>query len=294
MQCVQKIKNSFLKICFYAVLYQMSIPAAFAQNQITNIDSLSKQTISISQALDSNISSKINNITDKEKQIGKLPFKRSQLPELFLVILLLVAFAMLRYFFPRYLPELWHQYLSFSADVRVLKNDRIGDFFPGVFFDILFVILGSVYAMFFAKHIYKATNIFHIQQFSIIAIAIIIFLVGKTYFIKLLSWVYKFSPASNVVLAYSIITRHILLLVLIPSIAFLLLINPIGISKFGLYLSLIVGVAIYLFHLLKMVVFIKKTTNVSFFDIFIYLCSVEVLLLCIIIAFLYRQLVHTI
>jgi hypothetical protein len=293
MQCVQKIKNRFPKICIYAFLIQMLMLTAFGQIATAQIDSNATSAIAISKGLDSSISQQINNISSKDKQIGKLPFKRSQLPELFLVILLLSVVAILRYFFPRYLPELSHQYFSLSADARVLKNDRIADMFPSIFYDALYILLGTSYILYFAKHIYMVTNTFRIYNVLIIGISLIAYLAFKTYFIKILSWVYKFSPTSNIVLAYGVITRHIIAIILVGAIAFLLLINPVGISKLGLYLSFILASTAYLFYVLKMTVFVKKMTSVSFFDIFIYLCTIEILPLSMIITFYYRLLTHS-
>jgi hypothetical protein len=93
----------------------------------------------------------------------------------------------------------------------------------------------------------------------------------------------------QIVGAYQSISRHIIVIILIPTICFLLLINPVGLSRFGLYASLALMVGVHLFHVLKLTVYMHKTSDVSFLDILIYLCSAEVLPIYLAAVFLIRQ-----
>lgn len=292
MECIKYIKNSFANICKYRVGVQMLMFTMFAYSSMAQTDSAKviDSVAKISQQI--TVASTIKNPGIADKQIGKLPLKRSQLPELFLVIILLSIVAVLRYFFPKYLPELLQQTFSFSADSRVLKNDRIGDVFPGVFYNIMFVVLVTSLVLFYVNITYGQKMVFTWKHVSVVSFTIVSYLLVKTYLIKLISWVYKFHAINNVVMAYTILMRHVLALVFVPCIAFLLLINPEVMANLGLYIGLIAAAAIYLFHFFKMLVFVKKSSTASFVDIFTYLCCVEILPFCIVIVFFYRQLIH--
>jgi hypothetical protein len=288
--CVQLKQKIGKKICQYQLVLLMCLGIAFPCFSQVKIDS---PIIKIDSTFISDSSAKAsqkNTNSTADKNIGKLPFKQSQLPQLGLCILLLGTIASLRYFFPRYLPELSAQTFSLTADARVLKNDRIGEAMPGVFYNILYAVCCAVFTLFSLAFFYKKTNT-QVFTFSAVFFAIGLFtaiMVAKYYCGKMLAWMFNQQIHYNIYHCYQIMLRHICTLVMVAAICIILLIKGVVLAKTFLNIALVLMAILYLFHFVKMFLLTRKTTQITFLNILVYFCSVEAIPNAVAVLFLFR------
>ncbi len=257
---------------------------------VAQIDSQISTTTTIS-AIDSLAKNSVQKtLPIQDRNIGKLPFKQSQLPQLGLCILLLSIVAALRYFFPSYLPELSAQTFSLTADARVLKNDRIGEALPGVFYNILYSVCCAIFILFYFGFMYKKSNA---QVFTISSIFFAIGLftaivIAKHYVGKMLGWMFNQQVHYNIYHCYQIMLRHICSLLMVAAICIVLLVKGIILAKIFLYIAIFILSVLYIFHLVKMVLLTRKNTQITFLNILVYFCSLEVIPNAMAVLFLFR------
>jgi hypothetical protein len=257
---------------------------------------ISPLTPIFAQQNDSLLKDSITNITTQktskptevktDKKIGKLPIKQSQLPQLGLTILLLAIFGGINYFYRGYVDDLFKNLITFTADTRILKNEQQGKLLPGVYFELLFLLL-SLWFIYFYKKIIVNGNLSFTEIISCFAV-IFGFLLFKLNLIKLVGWVFNHATLCKSIIIYNTNLRHVLSFLLAIALALCLLMKQSMVEFPGIYLPIILSCALYIYHLLKMLVFARNYGQIKFFDIFIYLCMVEILPWLITVLALYR------
>jgi hypothetical protein len=300
MCCEQLNKKINIKICLIQCMLLMLMAIGFqhislAQNSsMPVVDSVSKDSIKakpIETVTSVSPTVKAKSISDEK--IGKLPFKKSQLPELLLSICILGIMAALRYFFPRYLPEIFSQQFNLQSDSRVLKNDKISESFPGVIYEVLYLLTSSVIILFSIQYLKKipSVKVFSaVFMFKLISVFVIYFTI-RIILSKVIFLIFKQKNFYEITKAYKAILRHVMVVFAVGTICFLLLNRLESLARFSIIVYLSAWIVLNIFMVFKLLLFARKTTDINFLDILLYLCAVEVLPTLLLITFIIRNLI---
>ncbi len=272
-----KAKMLLLIVLFYSAV-------AVGQNHTT--DTVLIQDL-VTSKVDSNQNKK-DSIAAKQ-QLGKLPIKKSQLPELFMAIALLAMIALLRYFYPKFLPEISSQFIKTQVDSRVLKNDKLIQPLPNAYYELMFIILSLVFILFCQNRLMPNSTL-SVHKVLISLVSILIFIGFKVFVHWLSGFVFNLSSITSMINFYWAFWRYITTIVLCIAVVILLLLKGSLGTILGIYIPIGFMCISYGFHLFKMIIYTRNNTNITFFEIFTYFCTVEVITLLMLVTFLHRKL----
>lgn len=193
----------------------------------------------------------------------------------YLMILLLVMFALLRQAFHRYFSDLFRLFFRTTIKQRQIKEQLMQTPLPSVLLNIFYFISGGLYACFVLEHFHlNPTGSFWLLYLYCIAALSAIYFV-KFIGLKITGWLTNMQEAADAYIFIVFIVNKMIGVLLLP---FLVLIaftvGDIYSASMTLSWCLIGGLLIYRFILTYTAV--RNQVKVNPFHFFLYLCAFEI------------------
>lgn len=223
-------------------------------------------------------------LNSSAKPVARVTNKRGQrfddiLFYLLLVVILFLAF--LRFFFERYFNNLFRVFFNTSLRQSQLTDQLLQAKQVSLFFNILFTVTGGLYIYFLLRHFgwVSSSNMIGNIGVCIVAVALIYFV--KYISLKFTGWLTGYSTAANTYLFVIFLINKILGILLIPFIVVIAFAADFLQYPAVLVSLLMIGL-MFLLRFLRSYGLLRKEIKVSRFHFFIYIAGAEVMPLLLI------------
>jgi hypothetical protein len=193
----------------------------------------------------------------------------------YLLVALLFYFALVRFFFGKYLGNLMTLFFRASMRQAQLREQVIQAPFPSLLLNILFIINGGLYTSFLLKYFhYGSDNAYWIHFFYCSGLLAALYLL-KFLVLRLVGWIFNINRAAETYLFVVFMTNKIIGVFLLP---FLVLVSFAGpfLTDVSVTLSVIMIVIFYLYRFVSSYSALHKEIKISGLQFILYLCAFEI------------------
>ncbi|MBD0331355.1 MAG: DUF4271 domain-containing protein [Chitinophagaceae bacterium] len=219
-------------------------------------------------------------ITTKKSWKGKEPF-------FYVIVGLLVFFALIRNGFSRYLHDMFRLFFRTTLKQRQIKEQLMQAPLPSFLLNILFVLSGGMFICLLFQYYNLGTQYrFWILLFFCIAGLASIYSI-KYVALKVCGWLFRLSEATD---AYSFIvftTNRIIGIAVLPFII-LLAFSGAASQKVIVNFALLILIALFLYRYFLSYSSVRKQVKINFFHFLLYLAAFELIPLLLINKLLFR------
>ena len=241
---------------------------------------INKDTAKSASLADSTIVSPPKDTTRKQmKIIPVLSQPRKQFqgkePEFYLLVVLLLIYAMLQRAFPKYFNDLFRLFFRTTLKQLQVREQLMQTPLPSLLLNIFFVVIGSLYISLVLSH-FKWSPVGNYWLMSVYCIAGL----SVIYSIKFLSlkvsgWLFNMQAAADVYIFIVFVINKMIGLVLLP---FLIILSFTQgkIYSVSLTLSLLVVVVLFAYRFILTYSAVRNQVKVNPFHFFLYFCAFEI------------------
>lgn len=199
----------------------------------------------------------------------------------YVLVALVLLFALLKNAFPRYLSDLYSTYFRTTVRQRQLKEQLLQSPLPSLLFNGLFVLSGAVFVGLLAQRFgYGDRHSFPLLVLYAAAGLAVIY-GGKFLLLKFFGWVLQLSEAVNDYIFVVFSTNKVLGIFLLPFAVLLAFSNgAVNASAFTLSLVVVAGFFAYRFFLAFLAV--SASVRINLFHFVLYLAGFEIIPLLLI------------
>ncbi len=203
--------------------------------------------------------------------------KKTDKDVLFYVMVgLLLFFAVLRLLFTKYLGDLWRLFFRTTLKQRQLTEQLSQTPLPSLLFNLLFVVAGGLYAAFM---LYYMEGSIPVDNFWLLALyccaGIAAVYMVKYITLKATGWVFNIRSLTDTYIFIVFIINKVLGIFLLP-VLFLLAFSSSGVANAAWVLSWIVIGGLLLYRYILALSAVRTYVQVSVFHFFLYFCAFEV------------------
>jgi hypothetical protein len=193
----------------------------------------------------------------------------------YLLVFLLIVFALLKRAFPKYFDDLFRLFFRTTLKQRQIREQLMQTPLPSLLLNGFFVISGGLYITFLLRHfnLIPAENFWLLFLYCCIGLSIAYFI--KFIGLKVTGWLFSLSEAADSYIFIVFIVNKMMGILLLPFL-FLLAFSVGKVYTIGLTLSwcLLGGMIAYRFILTYAA--IHNQVKVNPFHFFLYLCAFEI------------------
>lgn len=194
----------------------------------------------------------------------------------YVLVGLLLFFALLRLLFPKYLSDLWRLFFRTTLKQRQLTEQLSQTPLPSLLFNLLFVIAGGLYIALLFYHVEKRIPV---ENFWLFALYCCGGLAG-VYLVKFISlkatgWIFNVRALADTYIFIVFIINKVLGIFLLP-VLFIVAFSPVGLANTAWVLSWIVIGGLLLYRYILALSAVRTYVQVSVFHFFLYFCAFEV------------------
>jgi len=241
---------------------------------------ITKDTSKSAQFADSTIVTPPKDTSRKQiKIVPILPQARKQFqgkePEFYLLVVLLLIYAMLQRAFPKYFNDLFRLFFRTTLKQLQVREQLMQTPLPSLLLNIFFVVIGSLYISLVLSH-FKWSPVGNYWLMSVYCIAGL----SVIYSIKFLSlkvsgWLFNMQAAADVYIFIVFVINKMIGLVLLP---FLIILSFTQgkIYSVSLTLSLLVVVVLFAYRFILTYSAVRNQVKVNPFHFFLYFCAFEI------------------
>lgn len=213
--------------------------------------------------------------TDPVKQISLKREWKGKEPFFYVIIFLLLFFALTKNSFPRYLKDIFRIFFRTSLKQRQIKEQMLHAPLPSLLLNLVFLLSGSLYIVLLFRHynIGMEYGFWFLLVYCFLGLAVIY--VGKLVTLKLFGWLLSIKDATDIYIYIVFSANKVAGVMLLPFIVGLAFTNGIFYAVF-FTVSLIFISALYLYRFYLSFVSIQKYIDINFFHFIIYLCAFEI------------------
>jgi hypothetical protein len=199
----------------------------------------------------------------------------------YLILSILLFFALIKNGFPRYLQDMFRMFFQTSVKQKQLKDQLMQSPLPSLLFNIFFVVTGAFFLTLVLQYYNLGSNFsFWILMFYC-ALGLIIIYSIKFLFLKLFGWLFKITEATNTYIFIVFTTNKIISIFLIPFI--ILMSFSMGtVRQSALALSLLIVGFFFLYRFYLAFVSTHRYIKIKFFHFLLYLIAFEIVPLLLI------------
>ena len=194
----------------------------------------------------------------------------------YFLLALLILLAFLRFFFSRYLSNLFRVFFNTSLRQSQLTDQLLQAKQPSMFFNILFFFIAGIYIYFLLLHFNWL-----IKKDNLIIILICSLCIATVYFLKYINmkftgWLTGYSTAANNYLFIIFLINKILGILLIPFVI-VIAFSPEYLKKPAVIVSLLMVGIMFLLRYIRSFSLLHRQIKVSRFHFFLYIAGIEIL-----------------
>lgn len=193
----------------------------------------------------------------------------------YMVMTLLIFFALIKNAFNRYLKDLSRLFFRTTIKHRQVKEQLMQAPLPSLLLNILFVLSGALFINLVLQHygLGKTYNFWILLLYSALALTGIYFVKFLT--LKICGWLFRLSDATDAYIFIVFTINKIVGIVLLPLII-LLAFTKGAFYEVVLTLSLILIGGIFLYRFFLSYMSLHRQVKIQLFHFFLYLCAFEI------------------
>lgn len=193
----------------------------------------------------------------------------------YLIILLLLIFAIMRQAFPKYFSDLFRVFFRTTLKQRQISEQLIQTPLPSLLLNLFFVLSGALYISFVLQHYQLGPegSFWMLFLYSCIGLSLAYFV--KFLGLKIAGWLFSMEEAANSYIFIVFVINKMIGILLLP---FLLL---LGFSEAPVYtaaltLSFCLVGAMLAYRVILTFAAVRNQVRVNLFHFFLYLCAFEI------------------
>jgi hypothetical protein len=188
---------------------------------------------------------------------------------------LLFYFAIVKFFFAKYLANLMTLFFKASMRQQQLREQILQSPFPSLLLNILFVFSGGLYGAYLMRfYHYGSPDRFWIHfQYSAIILALLYLL--KYLILKIIGWIFNLNRAIDIYLFVVFMTNKIIGSLLLPFLVLITFSGPL-LTEIGITLSIIMVCLFYVYRFIAAYSALHKEIKISGLHFILYLCAFEI------------------
>ena len=193
----------------------------------------------------------------------------------YLLVGLVLYFALIRIFFSKYLNYLISLFLRASLRQQQIREQLLQTPLPSLLLNILFVLSSGLYVDFLAGHFGLARGI----SFWLLLLDCC-FLVGMLYLLKFIilkmaGWIFSIPKVTDTYIFIVFMVNKVLGILLLPFVIVLSFAEP-GLREIAFTVSMIAQVLLFVYRFIASYPAIRSEIKVSVLYFFLYLCAFEI------------------
>lgn len=194
----------------------------------------------------------------------------------YILVGLLLFFAILRLLFPKYLADLWRLFFRTTLKQRQLTEQLSQTPLPSLLFNLLFVVAGGLYSSFLFYYVEGRIPVSNFWLFALYCCAGLaaVYLV-KFITLKATGWVFNVRSLTDTYIFIVFIINKVLGIFLLP-VLFIVAFSGQGIANGAWVLSWIVIGGLLFYRYILALSAVRTYVQVSVFHFFLYFCAFEV------------------
>lgn len=193
----------------------------------------------------------------------------------YMVLTLLIFFALIKNAFNRYLKDLSRLFFRTTIKHRQVKEQLMQAPLPSLLLNILFVLSGALFINLVLQHygLGRDYNFWMLLLYSALALTGIYLVKFLT--LKLCGWLFRLSDATDAYIFIVFTINKIVGIALLPLII-LLAFTKGSFNEVALTLSLVLVGGIFLYRFFLSYMSLHRQVKIQFFHFFLYLCAFEI------------------
>ena len=188
---------------------------------------------------------------------------------------LLFYFAIVKFFFGKYLANLMTLFFRASMRQQQLREQVLQSPFPSLLLNVLFVFSGGLYGAYLMRFYHYGSQErfwFHFQNCAII-LAILYLL--KFLILKIIGWIFNLNRAVDIYLFVVFMTNKVIGSFLLPFLVLITFSGPL-LTEIGITLSIIMVCLFYVYRFIAAYSALYKEIKISGLHFILYLCAFEI------------------
>lgn len=193
----------------------------------------------------------------------------------YLLIFLLIVFALLKRAFPKYFDDLFRLFFRTTLKQRQIREQLTQTPLPSLLLNGFFVVSGGLYTVFLLRHfnLIPAENFWLLFFYCCIGLSVAYFI--KFMGLKLTGWLFSLTEAADSYIFIVFIVNKMIGILLLPFL-FLLAFSVGNVYTIGLALSWCLLGGLYAYRFILTYAAIHNQVKVNPFHFFLYLCAFEI------------------
>lgn len=193
----------------------------------------------------------------------------------YILILLLLIFAVLKNTFPKYFADLFRVFFRTTLKQRQISEQLIQTPLPSLFLNGFFVVTGGLYITFVITHygINPAGNFWILLLYSCVGLTVAYFL--KFVGLKVAGWLFNMQEAADSYIFIVFVVNKMIGILLLPFLV-ILAFTLGNIYSIGLTLSWCLVGAMLVYRVILTFAAVRNQVRVNPFHFFLYLCAFEI------------------
>ena len=193
----------------------------------------------------------------------------------YLLVLLLIVFAVLRRAFPKYFGDLFRLFFRTTLKQRQIREQLTQTPLPSLLLNCFFVISGGLYIAFFLQHfdLNPVDNFWLLFFYCCLGLSAAYFI--KFIGLKVSGWLFSMKEASDSYIFIVFIVNKMLGILLLPFL--IVLAFSLGdVYSVGLTLSWCLVISLLVYRFILTYAAVRNQVKVNPFHFFLYLCAFEI------------------
>jgi hypothetical protein len=192
----------------------------------------------------------------------------------YLLVLMLFYFAVVKYFFGKYLANLLTLFFRASMRQQQLREQVLQSPFPSLLLNNLFVFSGGLYGAFLLRYHYGNADLFW-MHFLYCTVFLAVLYLTKFMILRMTGWIFNNSRSAETYLFVVFMTNKIIGIFLLPFLVLISFSGPV-ISEIAITISLIMIGIFYVYRFLGSYSILHKEIKISGLHFILYLCAFEI------------------
>jgi hypothetical protein len=188
---------------------------------------------------------------------------------------LLFYFAIVKFFFAKYLANLMTLFFRASLRQQQLREQVLQSLFPSLLLNILFVFSGGLYGAYMMRFYHYGSPEHFWIHFEYCAIILALLYLLKFLILKIVGWIFNLNRTVDIYLFVVFMTNKVIGSLLLPFLVLITFSGPL-LAEIGITLSIIMVCLFYVYRFIAAYAALHKEIKISGLHFILYLCAFEI------------------
>jgi hypothetical protein len=188
---------------------------------------------------------------------------------------LLFYFAIVKFFFAKYLANLMTLFFRASLRQQQLREQVLQSPFPSLLLNILFVFSGGLYGAYLMRFYHYGSPEHFWIYFEYCAFILALLYLVKFLILKIIGWIFNLNRTVDIYLFVVFMTNKVIGSLLLPFLVLITFSGPL-LTEIGITLSIIMVCLFYVYRFIAAYAALHKEIKISGLHFILYLCAFEI------------------